>query len=303
MKTPDPSAPGDGLDRLLDQARGDGLRSGQVEELWSRVAPLVAPGVPTPHGAAAGGSAGASATSLAGGLGIKTIGVLLVGGGLAAATAGGVYMHWTAKPVDRAATSAVAPSPKAAPANETALPAGSPESTTPTVAVDDLPSKAIAGRATPKGRVAAGGDARDVPRSAMRPLVDRDVPSFGAEPSGGFDGPSTPSQASRSAQDPPLSASPSPGAAAPSSPPPNEGSLLLRARQALDVDPGATLALTQEHARRFPTGTLAPEREVLAIEALARLGRTSEARARLDSFRSRYPQSPHLSKLDALVNR
>jgi hypothetical protein len=302
MKTPDPREPGDGLDRLLDQARGDGLRSGQVEELWSRVAPLVATGVPTPHGAAAGGSAGASATSLVGGLGIKTIGVLLVGGGLVAATAGGVYMHRTAKPVDRAETSAVAPSPKTAPANETALGAGSPESTTPTVAVDDLPSKAVAGRATPKSRVGVGGEARDVPRSAApRALVDRDVPSFGAEPRGGFDGPSTPSQASRSAQDPPLS--PSPGAVAPSSPPPNEGSLLLRARQALDVDPGATLALTQEHARRFPAGTLAPEREVLAIEALARLGRTSEARARLDSFRSQYPQSPHLSKLDALVNR
>jgi outer membrane protein assembly factor BamD (BamD/ComL family) len=89
----------------------------------------------------------------------------------------------------------------------------------------------------------------------------------------------------------------------PASPPPNEGSLLLRARQALDGDPASALALTQEHARRFPNGTLAPEREVLAIEALARLGRTSDARARLDSFRARYPQSPHISRLEALVDR
>jgi hypothetical protein len=76
---------------------------------------------------------------------------------------------------------------------------------------------------------------------------------------------------------------------------------LLRARQQLASDPAGALALTDEHARRFSNGTLVPEREVLAIEALARLGRTSEARARLAAFRERYPQSPHLARLDTLV--
>jgi hypothetical protein len=175
----------------------------------------------------------------------------------------------------------------------------------PTVAVDDLPTRAAlgaqGGRPSPKGHAAAGGDARDGTRSVVRPLADRDVPSFAAGPGSAYDGPSTTSPASRAAQD--LSSNPpAPGAAQPSSAQPNEGSLLLRARQALDGDPATTLALTQEHARRFPAGTLAPEREVLAIEALARLGRTSEARARLDSFRSRYPQSPHISRLDALLS-
>jgi outer membrane protein assembly factor BamD (BamD/ComL family) len=71
----------------------------------------------------------------------------------------------------------------------------------------------------------------------------------------------------------------------------------------LTSDPAAALALTQQHARRFPVGTLVPEREVLAIEALNELGRVSEARSRFDAFRTRYPQSPHLARLEALLGR
>jgi len=82
---------------------------------------------------------------------------------------------------------------------------------------------------------------------------------------------------------------------------PSEGALLLRARQSLTSDPVAALTLTDEDARRFPAGPLAPEREVLAVEALVRLHRLAEARARLAGFRVRYPQSPHLARLDALV--
>jgi hypothetical protein len=91
--------------------------------------------------------------------------------------------------------------------------------------------------------------------------------------------------------------------ASPSQPGAGEGALLLRARQVLTSDPAAALALTQQHARRFPMGTLVPEREVLAIEALNELGRVSEARSRFDAFRARYPQSPHLARLEALLGR
>ncbi len=83
---------------------------------------------------------------------------------------------------------------------------------------------------------------------------------------------------------------------------PSEGALLLKARRALSSDPSAALALTDDAAARFPEGPLAPEREVLAIEALAALGRMPAARARLASFRARYPQSPHLAHLDTLVS-
>jgi hypothetical protein len=83
---------------------------------------------------------------------------------------------------------------------------------------------------------------------------------------------------------------------------PSEGALLLKARRALSSDPSAALALTDDAAARFPEGPLAPEREVLAIEALAALGRMPAARARLVAFRARYPQSPHLAHLDTLVS-
>jgi hypothetical protein len=82
---------------------------------------------------------------------------------------------------------------------------------------------------------------------------------------------------------------------------PTEGALLLRARQELASDPASALELTDEAARRFPEGTLSPEREVLAIEALARLGRFPSARARFAAFRARYPQSPHLARLESLL--
>ena len=84
---------------------------------------------------------------------------------------------------------------------------------------------------------------------------------------------------------------------------PSEGALLLRARQQLASDPAWSLALTEEAGRRFPEGALAPEREVLAVEALARLGRLPSARARLAAFRARYPQSPHLARLESLLTQ
>jgi hypothetical protein len=63
-----------------------------------------------------------------------------------------------------------------------------------------------------------------------------------------------------------------------------EAALLERARGALESAPARSLALTREHAREFPSGQLSLEREIVAIEALQRLGRPAEARARADSL-------------------
>jgi hypothetical protein len=82
-----------------------------------------------------------------------------------------------------------------------------------------------------------------------------------------------------------------------SEPPPDEFTLLWQARERLRRDPAGALALLDAHAGRFANGQLAPEREVLAVEVLRVLGRTSEADARLRSFRSRYPGSIHLRRL------
>jgi hypothetical protein len=78
----------------------------------------------------------------------------------------------------------------------------------------------------------------------------------------------------------------------------SEDALLHRAHAASSSDPRQALALTAEHARRFPNGMLAHEREVLAIEALARLGRRDDARARATAFSASYPGSPYQSRVD-----
>jgi hypothetical protein len=59
-----------------------------------------------------------------------------------------------------------------------------------------------------------------------------------------------------------------------------EVALLERARAHFDGEPASTLAILDEHAHLFPNGKLAMERELLALDALERLGRKTEARAR-----------------------
>lgn len=72
-----------------------------------------------------------------------------------------------------------------------------------------------------------------------------------------------------------------------------EAALLERARRALDANPSEALALTRRHQARFPKGVLKQEREVIAIEALRRLGRSADAKDRAHGFEKQYPDSPH----------
>jgi hypothetical protein len=46
-----------------------------------------------------------------------------------------------------------------------------------------------------------------------------------------------------------------------------------------------------EHAKRYPHGVLAEEREALAIQALARSGRFIDAQERAAQFRKAFPTS------------
>ena len=77
----------------------------------------------------------------------------------------------------------------------------------------------------------------------------------------------------------------------------SEAELLLKARQALSRDPALALRLASEHQAQYANGRLTPEREVLAIEALRKLGRKAEADERLHKFEARYPESIHLKRL------
>jgi hypothetical protein len=73
--------------------------------------------------------------------------------------------------------------------------------------------------------------------------------------------------------------------------------ILRAARQSLGKNPERALALTAEHRRRFKDGMLAQEREAIAIDALARLGRKREAEARHDVLVREHPESPYRERL------
>ena len=77
--------------------------------------------------------------------------------------------------------------------------------------------------------------------------------------------------------------------------------LLREAQSVLRSDPARALAVAAEHARRFEDGTLAQEREVVAIEALVALSRLPEARARAERFAARWPRSAHARRLAVIL--
>ncbi|MET0594398.1 MAG: hypothetical protein ABW133_16975 [Polyangiaceae bacterium] len=71
-----------------------------------------------------------------------------------------------------------------------------------------------------------------------------------------------------------------------------ERRMLEAARAALVAgEPKAGLDWAMRHAKQFPRGVLAEEREALFIDALVASGRYDDARRRADGFRTRYPGS------------
>lgn len=76
---------------------------------------------------------------------------------------------------------------------------------------------------------------------------------------------------------------------------------LDQARALLAGDPAAALARADAHARRFANGALAAERELIAVDALQRLGRAPEARRRADVLLARNPGSLYRGRLHELL--
>jgi hypothetical protein len=84
---------------------------------------------------------------------------------------------------------------------------------------------------------------------------------------------------------------------------------LTREREILDVartaigrgDGAHALEAASRHQREFPRGQMAEEREALAIQALVRLERRSEAEARAARFRRSYPSSVFLPVIDVAL--
>jgi hypothetical protein len=81
----------------------------------------------------------------------------------------------------------------------------------------------------------------------------------------------------------------------------SELTMLARARRALLNEPARALELAEEHAQTYPRGTFDEEREVLAIEALLKLGRRAEADARERAFEARFPRSAQIAHLARMI--
>jgi hypothetical protein len=79
--------------------------------------------------------------------------------------------------------------------------------------------------------------------------------------------------------------------------------LLTAAQEVLDREPGKALAMCDEHARRFPTGVLIEERELLAMQALMALNRAEDAKKRAAAFKAAFPDSPLEHRVDQIMNR
>jgi hypothetical protein len=62
------------------------------------------------------------------------------------------------------------------------------------------------------------------------------------------------------------------------------------------------LGLLAEHARRFPKGRLAEERDALRVRALVGAGRTPEARRAAAAFANRFPRSVVLPRLKEMLS-
>jgi hypothetical protein len=77
-----------------------------------------------------------------------------------------------------------------------------------------------------------------------------------------------------------------------------ETALLLGAQSALrDGDSAKALGLLDDHARKFPNGALAEEREATRVLALCAAGRIDDAKKLGRAFLSEHPRSPAASRV------
>ena len=82
---------------------------------------------------------------------------------------------------------------------------------------------------------------------------------------------------------------------------PTEIALLRDARLALSSNPSEALALAEQHRTSFAHGAMVQERELIAISALARLGRHTAVLARAAEFERNFPNSPYRKQVSALA--
>ena len=82
-----------------------------------------------------------------------------------------------------------------------------------------------------------------------------------------------------------------------------EARLISEAHAVLEAQPARALALTTTHRRLYAEGQLAAERELVAIDALMRLGRADAARARAARLDAQYPSTPYPARAQRILAR
>jgi hypothetical protein len=82
-----------------------------------------------------------------------------------------------------------------------------------------------------------------------------------------------------------------------------EQALLDEARTQLGANNGTgALSTLDRMKKRFPRGTLVEERELLRVEAYKAKGQTLAAKRAARKFAKSYPDNPHLSEIESLLD-
>jgi len=142
----------------------------------------------------------------------------------------------------------------------------------------------------PKQR--APGAKKPAPELAVPPTESPELPPTAGAPT--LNPPADLPRAPRPV--PPPSASSAGGLAA-------ESALLEQARRSLDSAPERALSLVGEHARTFPSGQLAAERRLIEIDALYRVGRRAEARARAERLLAQGGDDLYVGRVRRLLQK
>jgi hypothetical protein len=151
-------------------------------------------------------------------------------------------------------------------------------------------------RATPSAPTAA--TPAEAP-SPVAPSPEASPPPAPANDDPRSDAPTAPREASDAVPHPAARARPHAHPLDPSAAAEAEHVLLVEARRTLPADPARALALADQHAARFAAGMLAPEREMIAVDALEALGRDDAARRRATALAARWPGSSYARRVRA----
>ena len=177
------------------------------------------------------------------------------------------------------------------------VPAGAPEGPAPTTMVAPAPTKQGAPGALPATAAASGAAAGRSPNTVSVPNGTSGANGT-ASPSPAPETASPSGDARPGSETPGSSVGASPGAGGPQE---SEADYLRRAHTQVAGSPLQALAMAEAFPQKYPDGKLGQERELIAIEALAGLGRTAEARACAKVFLTLFPESAHRRRLEVLI--